>query len=169
MSAILFERVEQLLRQHRRQTERGLVEHQNVRPGHECAADRHHLLLAARHRAYLLALAFSKAREEIVDKPERRFLAPARALRESAECEFSATVSSPNTPRPSGTSAIPCSTTRCASNPGDHAAVHADFGSRFGWHDAGDRLQKAGFSGAVRAEHDGDFAFADVQGHAFKA
>ena len=35
------------LHHHRREAERGLVEHEQCRPGHERAADREHLLLAA--------------------------------------------------------------------------------------------------------------------------
>ena len=41
-------RVEHLLDHDRRETERGFVEHQEARMAHQGAADRQHLLLAAR-------------------------------------------------------------------------------------------------------------------------
>src|SRR5881396_4143900 len=45
--------LEDLVHQHRRQPHRGLVEQHELGPGHERAADRHHLLLAARDVAGL--------------------------------------------------------------------------------------------------------------------
>ena len=49
--------LEQLLDDQRREAERGLVEQHQARPQHQRAADRQHLLLAARQRAGLLARA----------------------------------------------------------------------------------------------------------------
>src|SRR5262249_35669653 len=56
----------------RREPERGLVEHEETRPGHERAADRDHLLLAARQGARQLAAALGEAREDLVHASERR-------------------------------------------------------------------------------------------------
>src|SRR5581483_12436528 len=54
---------------------RGLVEQQQLGPGHERAADREHLLLAARERAPLRFEARAQAREA----PEHVVHLPARA------------------------------------------------------------------------------------------
>ena len=53
-----------------RDAERGLVEHQQARRAHERAADRDHLLLAARQRADELAAAIAQHGEERVDALE---------------------------------------------------------------------------------------------------
>src|SRR4051794_17810651 len=54
---------EHFLDEERRQAERRLVEDQQAGFGHQAAADREHLLLAAAHRAGPLALALGEARE----------------------------------------------------------------------------------------------------------
>src|SRR5262245_60694592 len=61
----------------RRQAERRLVEHEQARTRHERAADRHHLLLAARERAGELPPPLGNTRKEVEDPLERR--APSRA------------------------------------------------------------------------------------------
>src|SRR5690348_15272216 len=53
--------------QDRGDPERRLVEHQQLRPGHQRTADREHLLLAAGHRAGHLALTFLEPGEKVVD------------------------------------------------------------------------------------------------------
>ena len=53
-----------------RQPERGLVEQQVLRLGHEPAGDREHLLLAAGERATELCPPFAQAREEVVARGE---------------------------------------------------------------------------------------------------
>ncbi len=63
--AHLGERFEQLVRQQRRQAERGFVEQQELGCRHHGAADRHHLLLAAAHGARRLGEAFLEAREKL--------------------------------------------------------------------------------------------------------
>src|SRR3712207_8657887 len=55
---------------HRRQAERGLVEEQQLRLGHERAADGEHLLLAAGHRAALLA----RSEEHTSELQSRQYL-----------------------------------------------------------------------------------------------
>src|SRR5438132_1691258 len=59
-----------LLRDQRRETERGLVEQQETRPSHERARDREHLLLAARERASALVAPFGEPRKEREDAIE---------------------------------------------------------------------------------------------------
>src|ERR1700759_3724304 len=54
---------EQFLDQKRREAERGLVENEQCRLGHQPAADGEHLLLAARKRAGSLAAALAQPRE----------------------------------------------------------------------------------------------------------
>src|SRR6185437_5607532 len=54
----------------RRQAEGRLVEQQQLRPQHQRARDRQHLLLAARERARLLASALPESREIAVDALE---------------------------------------------------------------------------------------------------
>ena len=89
MSCPVVERAdgaENLLHQQRRKAERGLVEHQQPRPAHQRAADREHLLLAARQRAAALADTFLQPRERIDQRGgtlsggEQQMLAIARAL-----------------------------------------------------------------------------------------
>ena len=56
---------EHLLDQQRRQAERRLVEDQQLRLGHQAAADGEHLLLAARQRAGALRAALVQARKDV--------------------------------------------------------------------------------------------------------
>ena len=64
------DRVHQRLDHDRRQTQRRLVQHQQARPAHQRAADRHHLLLAAGQRAGKLALPFRQPRKQRMDAPQ---------------------------------------------------------------------------------------------------
>ncbi len=68
----------QLIDHDRREPERQLVDDENLRIGHQPARDRHHLLLAARQRAGLLALALGEARKqrEHLVEPVGIFAAP---------------------------------------------------------------------------------------------
>ena len=59
-----------LLDEDRREAQRRLVEQQQLRLGHQRAAHREHLLLAAGHRARLLRLALLQAREQLEDALE---------------------------------------------------------------------------------------------------
>src|SRR5579864_9721369 len=60
----LPDRLEDLHLEPVRDADRGLVEQQQLRPSHERAADRHHLLLAAGEGACLLAATFAEYGEE---------------------------------------------------------------------------------------------------------
>ena len=63
----------ELLDDPRREAERGLVEQQHARAGHQRAADREHLLLAAGEQAGALGPALAQDREQLVDaRPGRR-------------------------------------------------------------------------------------------------
>ena len=81
------ERFEQLVRQKRRQAERGLVEQQEFGRRHHGAADRHHLLLAAAHRARRLGEALAQAREQFQHLPHGALGAVAGAAGIGAELE----------------------------------------------------------------------------------
>src|SRR5947207_1883800 len=76
--------VEDLLHEHRRQAHRGLVEQHELRPRHERAPDRDHLLLAARDVARLGGAPLLEAREVTVDDLEIRLRRPAVAPRVGA-------------------------------------------------------------------------------------
>src|SRR5438067_6640835 len=62
-----FDYPEHLVDHHRRQAERGLVAEDEPRLAHQAAADREHLLLAARERAGALTLALGEPREKRAD------------------------------------------------------------------------------------------------------
>ena len=76
---------ENLLRDQRREAERGLVEQQQARAAHQRAADRQHLLLAAGQRAAALAHALLQQREQREDalrgrrRNRRRWVGDGRA------------------------------------------------------------------------------------------
>ena len=63
----LLDQFEVLLHECRSQAHRRLVHQEDPGAGHECTADGHHLLLAARQRARLLGQAFLHPREKVVD------------------------------------------------------------------------------------------------------
>src|SRR5207253_8445781 len=68
--ALLVDRrddLEYALDEDRGQTERRLVEEQELRPRYQCPSDRAHLLLAARHRPGLLVAPLLQAGEEVED------------------------------------------------------------------------------------------------------
>ena len=117
--ALLVDRaddVEHLVDEHRRQAHRRLVHQQQLRPRHQRAADRDHLLLAARQRAGILVEPLLDAREQCEDAlivgielgrqvRWRRLKAPS--------ARFSRTVMRPNSRRASGTSEMPRPTIDC--------------------------------------------------------
>ena len=106
---------EDLLHDHRREPGRGLVEQQQPGLRHQRAADRAHLLLAARHGAGELAAALLQAREQVVDEVEALGGISRRAGGMKAPMRrLSSTVMRGNRRRFSGTCAMPSSTMRCA-------------------------------------------------------
>ncbi len=66
----LLDRLVDPLHEHRGDAHRRLVEHQELGPGHQRSSDGEHLLLAARHRSRLLALALLEPRKQVVDTLE---------------------------------------------------------------------------------------------------
>src|SRR6266511_2361682 len=66
----LADDLEDPLDEDRREPHRRLVQQEELRVGHQRAADRHHLLLAARERPGALGLPLGQAREELVDAVE---------------------------------------------------------------------------------------------------
>ena len=58
---------ENLVHCERREAEGRFVEHQKIRPAHQGAADRQHLLFAAGKRAALLPVSFLEARKKAVN------------------------------------------------------------------------------------------------------
>ena len=66
-----FEPGEQTIDDHWSQAFERLVHQQQRRVAHQCAADRQHLLLAARQLIAVIAAALGKRREEVVDFRQR--------------------------------------------------------------------------------------------------
>jgi len=93
------------LTRNRRQPDRRLVHQQDFRRQHQGAAERQHLLLAARHRAGELAPSLGKPREGLEQASRFVLDLGAGGRAERAERQFSSTVSFGNSRRPSGTSA----------------------------------------------------------------
>ena len=112
---------EQLPGETRRQAQRRLVEQNERRLGHQGAADRHHLLLAAAHRSRFWRRRSARGAGTGGEVRVRGW--PARAPRERAmstspELKFSATRHSDRTAAAvSGTVAMPSSTTRWGARP----------------------------------------------------
>ena len=102
-----------VLHDERREAERGLVEEQQLRPRHQRAGERQHLLLAAGQRAGLLVHALAQDREEVVDAlavlGDAGAVAHARRRRAAGSPPRSG---EPKTRRPSGQWATPSRTMR---------------------------------------------------------
>ena len=148
---------EHLLDQQRRQAERRLVEDQQLRLGHQAAADREHLLLAARQRAGALAPAARRG----AGRCRTRARGSARAVRgrggSSRGRGFRRTVMLGKMRRPSGTWIRPRATIAdgCARSIG---CCSKRIAPRHGRSTPRDRAVERGFAGAVRAEHRDDLA-----------
>jgi hypothetical protein len=79
--------LEDLLDRQGRQPGRGLVHQQQLRPRHQCPADRAHLLFAARQCAGELAAPLPEARKQLVDPGEALAELPAGGRDEGAHPE----------------------------------------------------------------------------------
>ena len=88
-------------------THRRLVEHEQLGAGHQPAAHREHLLLAAGQRAALLGDALLEAREELEDTLEVGLDAVLVLAKERAHLEVLETVMREKMRRPSGTWTMP--------------------------------------------------------------
>jgi hypothetical protein len=102
----LADDLEDLLDVERRQAERGLVEQQQLRPAHQRAGDRQHLLLAARQRAGALLAALFRIGKSANMRLRSTASSSGRPCT-APICRFSITVMRGKMRRPSGTSAMP--------------------------------------------------------------
>ena len=145
----------------RRQTEGRLVEQHQLRPHHQRAADRQHLLLAARHGAGLLVRALAQPREIAVDALDIGGDAGAVAARHGAELQVLLD-------RHAAEGAAPF---RHMGDAEPRALLRRFSGERLAGEDdlaggldhAGQRAQRRGLAGAVGAEKGGDVALDDVE------
>ncbi|GAB7538250.1 hypothetical protein BGC_44720 [Burkholderia sp. 3C] len=151
-----------LLDDHRRQPFDRLVEHQQARPVHQRAADRQHLLLAARKLRAAIAPPLLQAREDPVDVLQLPWRIAPRAepqvLLDRQQPEDAAML------RHEAHAARGDPVRREAGQRGAVEA-HAALARR---HHAGDRLQRGGLAGAVAAQQGDRLAFADRHRHALQ-
>ena len=134
---------------------RRFVEDQELRVGHQRAADGEHLLLAAGERVGLLIAALRELREER-DHP---LLAPVAGCGRRPT-RFSRTVSVGKQRRPSGTSPRPSHAARCEGSRARSWPAKAMLPSRC-WHHAADGPDGRGLAHAVAAHERHDLAFVD--------
>jgi hypothetical protein len=80
--------LKKLLHQRRRETERRLVEHNEFGLPHQAAADRQHLLLAARHRTRDLLAALGEPRKQRINALDFVVHFGARARQERAHLQI---------------------------------------------------------------------------------
>src|SRR5882672_8547216 len=142
---------------HGREALRGLVEQQQVRPGHEGAGDGQHLLLAAREQPSLALQAIAQGREALehrVHRPARAFARGDREVLARGEVR-----KNPASLRHQGDAQA---RDAVRGEAGDVAPLVADF-ARARRREAGDRAQRGGFSGAIAAEEGDDLAFGEIQ------
>ena len=155
---------EHLLDEDRRQAERRFVEDEQARLGHQAAADRQHLLLAAAHRAGPLALALGKAREGGEDALEVACLALVRAgIR--AELQVLAHAEVGEDAPPLGHLDEPGLDDTAGVRACQHLAAEAHFAIPRGQQRA-DGVVQGGLAGAVAAEERDDLARKHVEGDA---
>ena len=154
--------VEDLLRDQRREAERGLVEQQQPRPAHQRARDRQHLLLAAGQRAAALAQALLQARQQRRDTRSRSCAKCARSPTTAPICRFSSTVMRGKMRRPSGDCAMRSRAISWVGSwvmslpvEGDRAVARARV--------AADRHHQRRLAGAVGADQRDDLAVVHVE------
>ncbi len=158
--------MEDLLDDLRREAERGFVQHQKLRLGHQRAADGQHLLLTARHAARHAVAALLQDREKLENFGTQRFEAFAGTADMSRDEVFL-----------NGQALEDLSAFRAmgethadyvfGAGAGDVPAVEAD-GAGGRPRDTRYRIQERGLAGAVRPEDNDDFAFVDLEVDAFK-
>ena len=150
---------EQLLDQERREPERRLVEDQQLRLGHQAAADRQHLLLAAGERAGALRSAVRRGAEKSRTPCSRLWLAPrAAAAIGCRDRDSRARVMLGKMRRPSGTWMRPRATIAAGRSRSIAASAKSDGAAAHGAHHAGDGAVERRLAGAIGAQHGDDLA-----------
>ncbi len=153
---------ENFIDEHRRESERRLVEHQQHGISHQTAADRAHLLLAPGKRAGSLAAPLLQAREHRIDALQIALRASPERAREGAEQKiFFGGHSRPELP-PFGNHAEPPPDPRVRRLAGDVFAAEEDLAAQGGQY-AGNDAQRRGFACAVRADQADDLALLDFE------
>ncbi len=147
----------------RRQPEADLVAQQQSRVRHQRAADRHHLLLAARQRRAGLRCGARPARETAGRRAPASTALAGRAGRRSGDFPR---------PRARETAAAPPAPARCRGATTAWAGSSPIGSPRTRWHrgaariSAGDALEQRALAGAVGADHRHHLARRDLQRHA---
>ena len=157
---------EQLLHHGGREPERRLVEQQDIRVGHQRAADGEHLLFAAAHGARDLGGAFAQARKQPEHLFAPRRFAVAGALRVGAEQEIFLHRQVAEDAAPFGHQRQSAFDDLMGRQRRDIAAGKAHLLARKRSHDARDGFQQRGLARAVGAEDRHDLAAPDVEGDA---
>lgn len=154
---------EYALNDERRESERRLVHHDQLRLRHKRAPDREHLLLAARERSGKLPLALLKSREQPVYSREVRAQIVASQIRSDLEVFLDGQVRENVTPLGDKHDARLDYLIRRFS--GDVLAV-VEYTSGLRSDDSGDGLQYRRFARAVRADQRDDLPLRDGKGDA---
>ena len=133
-----------------------------LRPAHQAAADRQHLLLAARHGARRLPPPLGEAREQGEHLVHRRLRAAARARQERTDLEVLLDRERREDLAPLGDLADTEVADPVARLAGDVGAAEADASGPRPLH-AGDGADQAGLAGAVGADDGDQLAAAHLQ------
>ena len=156
--------LEQRLDDRRRQPERQLVDHQQLRPGDERLGQAQHLLLAARQAAGRRVEPVGQ-RREVLEHPRRRRRARTRRrwrYSHDAARRFSVDGQAGEHAAPAGYLRDAQRGDRVRIAPGDVVAVEED-AAALRRHETRDRLQHRGLPGAVGAEEGDDLALGHVE------
>src|SRR5439155_792081 len=148
--------------EHGRQAERRLVEHEHARAGHECAADRAHLLLAARERARELRPPVGEDGEQRVDVLDRRRALGPRARRVRPEEQVLDDAHEGEQAAPLRHLDDPALDPPMRGDGGQILAAEED-ASPPRRHEAGDDAQRGGLARSVGADERDDLALAHLE------
>src|SRR3990170_4320945 len=157
---------EDLLDEDRGETQRGLVEEENLRPGHQRPTDCQHLLLAAGQRPALLTRPLGEAREEAEDVLDILVDLAART-RVGAHLEVFHDRQPREDPAALGRVADPVAHQLVGGGMRDVAPTKVDR-PRPRVEQAADRLEGRRLAGAIRADQGDDLALANLEGDALE-
>src|SRR5579883_1278144 len=160
-----FERLRELLQHDGSQAQRRLVEDQKLRPHHQGARDRQHLLLAARQRARRLALPLLENREEIIE-PVALLVAFRGLQMLAAEIEILLHRHVAEELARLGTLDDAAARDRRRAQAAEALIVPADLALMR--HEARDRVEKRRLAGAVQTHHRDELALMDMERDALK-